>query len=183
MWLLENVEDYWGCLKLCQAKQGGIPNQSKLVDNREKGECVCKYPSHNEMMSCTWYKFPRINDPGFLYTKVWNVSIIHYLVWKKRDYEMGPKGGFILCSISKSMILPSSWIEGKNQYQYLNHNSMASYFLAFDSGYKGCILFKSDYSDLTTDDFFGNSCLYLLFYYFIHSVDDFNSLVQKLVWK
>lgn len=54
---------------------------------------------------------------------------------------------------------------------------MVFYILVFDFGYKGCIFFKSDYLDLIIDDLFGNSCLYLFFYYFIYFVDDFNFFV------
>lgn len=50
--VLRDFYDSWRCLKSCWVKQGRIPNGSKLEDNREKGECVCKCPSHSEMMSC-----------------------------------------------------------------------------------------------------------------------------------
>lgn len=81
---------------------------------------------------------------------------------KRRDYKRDTKNGFILYGISKGMILSSSRIEGKNQYWYLNHTSVAS-FLVFDSGYKECICLKSNYSDLSIDDLLGNSFLIFAF--------------------
>lgn len=58
------------------------------------------------------------------------VKCLNYLAYgEKRDYEMSTKNGFIFYSISKAKVLSSSWIEGNHWYQYLNHISMAPYFL------------------------------------------------------